>query len=888
MAPVTATTPRDRPVSSVSVSQSTQPSGEVRLVYCLSIDLIESTLPGLRMTQGELDRFNRALVAQIEPHLEALAFDDLLVKFTGDGWLLMSPELKDGDRLCALAVIMRERFGPDMQERTGLPVTRIPGLRMAVCTGRDSRVQAWRGGFDWVGDSARRATRSADYCYPNEILIDGAVQGLVMRDFVTQRIDPSTRPGRRQRKRPEEDLPLWSLGDLRIEAAEDWEAAAAYVYALSQLGRTDDATEASRRAADSLGSEDSMVPHAGDGRSIQSWNRLIANAPTYDVLLELLARLLESQALPNVDTLNALVDRSPTFDEAMRWIADLDRYGVKPDVVTYNALIRRAPDFESAIGFLEVMDEAGVAPTPATLRTMVDKAPSAADAYRLLRLFSDHGVAPDVEVFGRMIARAPSYESAVELYEGMRAWSVGPDAAVMNRLISGAPDYDSAAEWLEVMEERRITPDVNTFNSLIARAPRYGSALRWLEVMTENGVAADVTTFNTVMAHAPSHDVAVSLLRSMEAADVQPTSETFKTLIARSQDYATATGWLSEMGRRGIRPNNEVFRALIAQSEDFETAQGWLDEMPSHDVAPNTETFRELMARAPDYETARGLLDVMIAKGVAPTGETFKTLATFGPDVADAAELLDLLPEAGVRPTADLFTPFILKASSFAEARRWLERMGEHDVAPRSETLTALMRRADDYEQAVAVLEELSSVAPPNEGSYRVLVELAPDFATARGWVETMATSGLRPSVSLLRSLLSGDPIDLSGDELLEWYLGLSYHPSAPMQAAIDSYREAGRIEDALRLALDYPHLEAARTVFRLHTGEALEYLTAVVQQDPGHANGQYALGLALLELDRTKEALAHLEMAREVARPGPRVAALDEIIRHARDEQPV
>ena len=110
-----------------------------------------------------------------------------------------------------------------------------------------------------------------------------------------------------------------------------------------------------------------MVPHAGDGRSIQSWNRLIANAPTYDVLLELLARLLESQALPNVDTLNALVDRSPTFDEAMRWIADLDRYGVKPDVVTYNALIRRAPDFESAIGFLEVMDEAGVAPTPATL-----------------------------------------------------------------------------------------------------------------------------------------------------------------------------------------------------------------------------------------------------------------------------------------------------------------------------------------------------------------------------------------------------------------------------------------------------------------------------------------------------------------------------------------
>lgn len=869
------------------VSQAKQPGGEVRLVYCLSIDLIESTLPGLRMTQGELDRFNRALVAQIEPHLEALAFDDLLVKFTGDGWLLMSPELKDGDRLCALALIMSQRFGPDMQRRTGLPETRIPSLRMAVCTGRDTRVQAWKGEFDWVGDSARRATRSADFCYPNEILIDGAIHGLVMRDFVTQRIDPSVRPVRPGRKRPEEDLPLWSLGDLRIEAAEDWEAAAAYVYALSQLGRTDDASEATRRAADSLGADESIVPAGTDGRSIQSWNRLIANAPTYDVLLELLARLLESQAQPNIDTLNALVDRSPTLDEAMRWIADLERYGVHPDVVTFNALIRRVSDYDRAIALLDEMEEAGVSPTPATLRTMVDKAPSSGDAYRLLRLFSDRGVAPDVDVFGRMIARAPSYETSVELYEGMRTWSVEPDATVMNRLISGAPDYDSAASWLEVMDERRIAPDANTFNSLIARAPRYGSALRWLEIMTERGVAPDVTTFNTVMAHAPSHDVAVALLRGMEAADVQPTSETFKTLISRSPDYATAVGWLAEMGRRGIRPNNEVFRALIAEAEDFETAQGWLDEMPIHDVAPNTETFRELMARAPDYATARQLLDVMIGKGVPPTGETFKTLATFGPDVAEASELLDLMPTAGIRPAADLFTPFILKAPSFDDALRWLDRMSEHDIAPRSETMTALMRRADDYENAVKVLEELSPVAPPNEGSYRVLVELAPDFTTARGWVETMADSGLRPSVGLLKSLLSRDPIDDDGDELLAWYLGLAYHPSAPMQSAIDSYRDAGKITDALRLALDYPHLEAARTVFRLHTAEALEYLTAVVQDDPGHANGQYALGLALLELDRTKEALVHLELAREVARPGPRVAALDEIIRHARDELP-
>ena len=83
-----------------------------------------------------------------------------------------------------------------------------------------------------------------------------------------------------------------------------------------------------------------------------------------------------------------------------------------------------------------------------------------------------------------------------------------------------------------------------------------------------------------------------------------------------------------------------------------------------------------------------------------------------------------------------------------------------------------------------------------------------------------------------------------------------------------------------------HPHIEAARTMFRLHQEAALEYLSDVVVRDPGHANGRYALGLALLELDRTKEALDHLELAREMARPGPRVAALEEIIRAARDRR--
>src|SRR5205807_9802220 len=78
-----------------------------RLVSCLSIDLIGSTKAGLELTAARLDRFNTSLVSQIKPHLEKLGLRDALVKFTGDGWLLMTDEAEKVPvpAFCCLATI---------------------------------------------------------------------------------------------------------------------------------------------------------------------------------------------------------------------------------------------------------------------------------------------------------------------------------------------------------------------------------------------------------------------------------------------------------------------------------------------------------------------------------------------------------------------------------------------------------------------------------------------------------------------------------------------------------------------------------------------------------------------------------------------------------------
>ena len=63
---------------------------DVKLVYCLCMDLIESTKAGLEFSTAKLDHFNISLVEQIRPHLVKLGLDDATLKFTGDGWLLMT------------------------------------------------------------------------------------------------------------------------------------------------------------------------------------------------------------------------------------------------------------------------------------------------------------------------------------------------------------------------------------------------------------------------------------------------------------------------------------------------------------------------------------------------------------------------------------------------------------------------------------------------------------------------------------------------------------------------------------------------------------------------------------------------------------------------------
>src|SRR5687768_10181713 len=99
-------------------TSNTTEIAEPVVVYCLSIDMIKSTEIGLSLLPWKLKKFNRALINQILPHLKALELEHAVVKFTGDGWLIMSPTA--GFKLCYLAMIFRHGFRNEMSKLSNI------------------------------------------------------------------------------------------------------------------------------------------------------------------------------------------------------------------------------------------------------------------------------------------------------------------------------------------------------------------------------------------------------------------------------------------------------------------------------------------------------------------------------------------------------------------------------------------------------------------------------------------------------------------------------------------------------------------------------------------------------------------------------------------------
>ena len=550
-------------------------------VYCLCIDMIGSTKAGLELPSRQYDKFNRALVEQIKPHWEALDLTGGLLKFTGDGWRLMTNDPGKVPALCCLAMIMARGFQDEMSERTSIPAERIPPLRLAVCAGRDIRVELPDGRQDWVGDSVRRAVRAAGYCFANEIIIDTPVKYVVLRDFAITDVDVEGRTKEGKPVKAEEKLDLHVLGDLKTEAATDSEAPEYYVYALEVMGKGEEAgrmtKEVSERLEDEAGQLQGLEEEGKLRDILRSWNRLMARVGSYSRVIEILNGIREAGVAPDVVTYNILMNKAQEYDEAKMWFKRMVEEGIEPDVVTYTTLVKGASDYDVQKMWFDRMVE--------------------------------EGIEPNVVTYWMLIGRSPNFDEA-KRWAAMVAAGGRLGSVAYNRAIEKCRDYREAKSWLEEISQTGVRLSIGTYNSMINKAADHEEAKTWLEKMRRAGVKPNIRSYNAILqTKGCTSDEAKACIEEMRSDGICPDGGTYNIVMERAGTCEEAGEWIKEMQEKGLGRDAGTYNAVIGKAGNFDEGKEWLDRMREEGIRPNVNTYCVLFTRDLGGKSASELLE---------------------------------------------------------------------------------------------------------------------------------------------------------------------------------------------------------------------------------------------------------------------------------------
>ena len=743
-----------------------EPFDRQHLVYCLSIQMSEPATPERETSEAALarqDRLNVILAEHLKPHIYNLHLSDIFVKFTGNGFLLMTDRSDSVPALSCLGVILANNFNDEVAQAFGIAQNRLPALRISLFSGHDRRIEMPDGKREWVGDSLRKAVHLAMFLHTDRVLVDDSIRGLVGGEFKIERCDAE--PVIETDADTEAAGSGWVLGQLDLDSSVDSGSPELYIYTLSALGRMEDAghvaqTVASRLIGDA-GGEDAAAEASGQGlelKDTQGWGRLLSNLTDYPTANAFFIKAKASGAQTTVDMYNTLAALAPDFNTAKSLVEEMEREGIRPDIATYNALVAKAPDFETGAALFSSMREAGLV--------------------------------PGAPIYGAMIAKS-DYARAKSLVEEMEREGIRPDIATYNALIAKAPDYEVARYWLRNLIEDGGRPSAHIYGTLIAKAPDFETGKFWLETMARDGLQPNLAVFNKLIPKAPGYDIVCALLDSVQAEGIKLNIVTYNMLISKAIDFDTAKSWLDAMASDSVNPNLDTYNRLLSKnisSQPAEELLKWYLSQENHSEEP----IQTAMATYRKY----GRVDQSLRLAVEyPHLPVAKRLIREIMDEVFA--YLNIIREESVRPNVAGYNAIISKAPYFDTAKSWLDSMRKKGIQP--DIIT-----------------------------YNILISKAPGFERAQALVEMMRADGVEPTIDTFEKLFEKDLSTVSADELILWYRAQESHAEEPIETAIVSFKRIGRVDQALRLALDYPRLVGAKRLIREYMVEVLSYLETI------------------------------------------------------------
>jgi class 3 adenylate cyclase len=520
-----------------------------RTVISLVVDLIGSTARGLEFDAASFRRYNKAIAKHIWPYIRQFDLESSTLKFTGDGWLLFQHDLEKAHAIVALAKTLSANFQSDLGTELGISPAQVPPLRLAVCTGDDEEVEFGIGARkqkDWIGDSARRATRASGCCAPNELIVNSTIRDKIYRVFSIGLIDISKLSPDRQPKRWEENFQVYSVGEIRhdfvreLRHEPDPSAYAPYIAYLDFVGKPAQAKAVAETTSEAIivkateQAEGLVVPTKT--AALENAGALLRNilysSPSRTTRDAVLSRMKRIGEAPSIVVYNGLLAKSLNHRAALEVFESIKSSGLSPDVFTYSILINLSPDYATAKGWFDAMLKAGVKPDEVTYSTLINL--------------------------------SPDYATAKGWFDAMLKAGVKPNEVTFNTLIKLSPDYATAKGWFDAMLKAGVKPDEVTFNTLIKLSPDYATAKGWFDAMLKAGVKPDEVTAVTLTKFINSKDEGQRLTDELVKNSVFIGQGYFAALYSKLAPQMAAEELLAFHVRQKFRPSAALGAAIRA------------------------------------------------------------------------------------------------------------------------------------------------------------------------------------------------------------------------------------------------------------------------------------------------------------------------------------
>jgi len=432
--------------------------GWMGVVYCLCVDMIQSTEYALKRTTQDQNRFNNYLVKQINPHIRNLALEDSNIQFTGDGWLVMTEKEYKVPALCCFAMILSKRFQDEMAFYTGLEKGSISALRLAIGSGVDMSVVLPDGSRHWVGDSARRSVRAASVCHENEVLVDYSVLRNVLDDFDIQPINMDERKAEGLGLKMEEALHLHTLKSLTPKITEDSEHPEWFTYTMGTIGQLHKSSDLAQESAQILIKKMKSGNYSYN-EALDRRNRLIDSLVDFHTSYKLMDQFELADIPPNTETYHTLIHKADDYITAIQLMAEAKHKGIEPDLEMYTKIIKKAPSLEEGEKVLSAMRGSKIDPNQAVYHLLINKCEDFNRAKSYLAQMLDAGIEPNFNIYIQLVSLAEDYHTAKEVVSEMEEKGIPPNVVTYGLLRKKIHDYEEVTVFMDEIEAKGIPSD---------------------------------------------------------------------------------------------------------------------------------------------------------------------------------------------------------------------------------------------------------------------------------------------------------------------------------------------------------------------------------------------------------------------------------------------